>query len=405
MESIITDMKARIVLDSRGNETIEVEVYTRKGYGIFSSPSGASKGKFEAISYPDNNIYKSLEEFKKLKDKIIGHDALDQETIDNIIEKHDGTENFSKIGGNLAVAISLATAVAAANTLRIPLFKYIGGITAKHLPLPLGNVIGGGAHAINSTDFQEFLVIPNTDSFRTACLINATIHKKIKQKIKADYPLGKGDEGAWSVSLSNEEALKVLRETVNEVSREFNTRINIGLDIAATELYDEKKALYVYRDKKMTREEHINYVIELAKKYDLFYIEDPVHEEDYEGFETIKKELRNCLICGDDLFATNYKRIRNVANAIIIKPNQAGTLTRTLRAVKEARKHGMILVTAHRSGETESNVISHIAVGIQSEIVKFGVVSGERISKLNELIRLEDKYNLKPINLSLLSNH
>ncbi len=399
METIITDLKARIVLDSRGDKTIEVEVYTRKGFGRFSSPSGASKGKFESVSYPNGNVYKSLEEFKKIREKIIGHDSLDQENIDEILEEYDGSENFSKIGGNLAVAISIANAIAASNTLGIPLFRYIGGIYANTLPLPLGNVIGGGVHAINSTNFQEFLVIPQTKRFRDACFINALIHRRLKNRLKSNYPLGKGDEGAWCVSLRDEDALKILKEVVDEISREFNVNIKIGLDIAATELYDENRRCYIYRNKVLSREEHINYIIELAKNYGLYYIEDPVHEEDYEGFEEIMKELKGCLICGDDLFATNYKRIRNVANAIIIKPNQAGTLTRTLKAVREARRRNMVLVTAHRSGETENNAISHIAVGIRSEIVKFGVVGGERISKLNELIRLEDTYNLRPIEL------
>ncbi len=399
METIITDLKARIILDSRGDKTIEVEVFTKKSSGKFSAPSGASKGRFEAVSYPNGDVNKSLEEFKNLRKRLIGHDSLEQEIVDKELEEYDGTENFSKIGGNLAIAISIANAVAAANTLEIPLFRYIGGIFANKLPLPLGNVIGGGVHAINSTNFQEFLVIPQTKSFKEACFINATIHKRLKEKLKSNYPLGKGDEGAWCVALNDEEALKILREVVDEISKEYNVTIKIGLDIAATELYNEQKGLYIYRDKKLSREEHISYIIELAKKYDVYYIEDPVYEEDYEGFKQIFNELKDRLICGDDLFATNYKRIRDVANAIIIKPNQAGTLTRTIRAVEEARKRNMVLVTAHRSGETESNIISHIAIGIKSEIVKFGVVGGERISKLNEIIRLEEKYNLKPIRL------
>ncbi len=388
----IEDVKYRIVFDSRGNETIECEVSSGDFVGRAIAPSGASKGTYEAV-YVDPYKFKEIEEL--VSKVLIGLDIFNQEEIDKTLRDLDGTDNFSKIGANFAIATSLACSKLAAALLGIPLYQYLGGILANELPYPLGNVIGGGAHAFESTSIQEFLVIPvGAKSFFEAQLANARVHKEVGKIFKSRKIFAaKGDEGAWAAKITDDEAFDILTTAIERVEDELGIKIRIGLDVAANELWNGE--YYVYSDKKLTREEQISYITELVDEYNLLYVEDPLHEDDFEGFSEITKSVR-CFVCGDDLFVTNPIRIKkgielNSANTVLIKPNQIGTLTDVIKAVKLSKKSGWDIVVSHRSGETEDETIAHLSVAFNATLIKTGVVSGERIAKLNELIRIEDE--------------
>jgi len=398
----IKDVKARKVLDSRGNPTIEVEVLTENACGIASAPSGASKGKWEVISYPPEGIDKAIKEVKEyILPKIKGLNVCDQESIDRILHEVDGTENFSRIGGNTAYAISMAVALAAANSKGLPLFKYLGGVFASQIPLPLGNVIGGGMHAKgNKTDIQEFLILPTkVNSFIQAAQANVKVHSTVQKILEANGYIvgGKGDEGAWVCGLETEKALEALSKAVDSVSNEMNVEIRIGLDMAASTLWNPEKETYVYEKdkKKLNKGEQIDFVIELIEKYKLIYVEDPLHEEDFEGFSELTSKVKGTLICGDDLFTTNVKRLsigieKRAANAIIIKPNQVGTITDAFNTVKLAKSAKYLPVASHRSGDVCEPLLAHLAIAFECPIIKTGIVGGERLSKINELIRIEE---------------
>ncbi|MEM3755137.1 MAG: phosphopyruvate hydratase [Candidatus Bathyarchaeia archaeon] len=399
---MIKDVKARKVFDSRGNPTIEVEVITQNSFGRASAPSGASKGKWEAIAYPIEGIDKSIKEVNEsISLKLKGLNAFEQEVVDETLHEIDGTENFSKIGGNTAYAVSMAVALAAANSKGLMLFQHLGGLFSSQIPLPLGNVIGGGMHAKGKkTDIQEFLVLPiKANSFLQAAQANIKVHSTVQKILeKHGYMAsGKGDEGAWVCDLDTEKALEMLSKAIDSVSNEMNVELGIGLDIAASTLWDSKKEAYVYeRDKKILRkEEQIEFVINLIEKYKLIYVEDPLHEEDFEGFSELTKKVKKTLICGDDLFTTNVKRLsigikNNSANSIIIKPNQIGTITDAYNAVKLARSAGYLPVASHRSGDVCEPLLAHLAIAFECPIIKTGIIGGERIVKINELIRIEE---------------
>ena len=389
---VIEDVFYRIVFDSRGKETVECVVSTENSFGKAIAPSGASTGSNEAVAV---DPYKIDEIEERVSKALIGLYVFDQQEIDKALREEDGTENFSSIGGNFAIAASLAAAKAAANSLGLKLYEYLGGVFAKELPYPLGNVIGGGAHAENSTSIQEFLVIPvGAETFFDAQKANALVHRKLKEIFKKrGIFAAKGDEGAWAAQITDEEAFEILNEAISLVEDEVGFEIRMGVDVAATELWNGEH--YVYRDKKLSREEQISYIAELIDRYDLLYVEDPLHEEDFEGFAELTKSV-NCMICGDDLFVTNVKRIEKgiemgAANTVLIKPNQIGTLTDTFKAVKVAKDNDYDIVVSHRSGETEDETIAHLSVAFNATLIKCGVVGGERIAKLNELIRIEDE--------------
>lgn len=399
--TIIEDIQARKVLDSRGNWTIEVDVITRLGFGRCAAPSGASTGKYEVVSLPENSVDKALVEVEEsITPEMVGMDAEEQEVIDGILKEVDGTGNFASIGGNTAVALSLANAKAAASSYGLSLYRYLGGNFATEVPYPLGNVIGGGAHAVNATDIQEFLTIPvGAKDAREALFVNSEIHKRAKAALlkKNKYNLGKGDEGAWAPNIKDEEALKVLSAVSKEVTGETGVEVRLGMDVAASELWDPKAKRYVYRQegKKRTVDEQVEYISGLIEDYDLFYVEDPIQEEDFDAFAALTKGAK-CLICGDDLYVTNVRRLqegikKKATNAILIKPNQCGTLTDTYRAVSLAKRSGVTPVISHRSGETVDETIAHLAVAFGCPIIKTGVVGGERIAKLNELIRISEE--------------
>lgn len=398
--TIIEGIKARKILDSRGNWTIEVDVATKGGFGRCAAPSGASTGEFEAVSFPENSVDRALLEVEEtIAPKLIGMDSEEQEIIDSTLKELDGTENFSNIGGNTAAAVSLASAKAAASSCGIPLYQHLGR-GSKEMPFPLGNVIGGGAHASNAPDIQEFLVIPvGAKNVGEALAVNSKVHKKTKEEIlkKGKVALGKGDEGAWAPALKDEEALELLFKVCENVADETGVRIRMGMDVAAGVLWDSKKGKYVYKreGRERSRESQIEHVQELVEKYALYYVEDPIEEKDFDGFAELTKSAK-CLICGDDLYATNVKRIekgvkKKATNAVLIKPNQCGTLTDTFKAVNAAKKHHLTPVFSHRSGETTDETIAHLAVAFRCPIIKTGVVGGERIAKLNELIRISEE--------------
>ena len=401
MSTVIEDVIARKIFNSRGEETIEVDVVTAGGFGRASAPSGASRGKAEATPYPKGGIEETIRKVEQvIAPEIIGLNADSQEEIDSLLHSLDGTENFNNIGGNTAFAVSLAVADAAANTYGLPLFQYLGGFYAKVLPYPLGNVLSGGKHtAGKGPEIQEFLSLPlGAPSFLEAQRANATVHEKVRkllEKKDKTFTGGKSDEGAWTCSLSNNEALEIVYEACEKTSKELGFECRVGLDVAASTFWNSRKKRYVYRDKALDSNEQLEYILELIKNYKLAYVEDPFHEEDFEKFAELTKKAKNCLICGDDLFVTNLKKLQKgiklgAANTIIIKVNQIGTLTDAWETIRTAKAAGYTPVISHRSGDTVDSHIAHLAVGFNCPIIKTGVVEGARIAKLNELIRIEE---------------
>ena len=406
----IGGLTARKILDSRGNPTIEVEVVVQDRRGskltvaTAAAPSGASKGKHEVVAFPEGGVDVAIEKIERLAPKLKGADLFELEKTDAHLRKLDGTPNLHELGGNTTVAISMAVAKAAALVKQVPLFRYLGGQGACELPYPLGNVLGGGKHAgVRAPDIQEFLALPvGARKFVEAVFANARVHKKVRGLIEAKdktFTGGKGDEGAWAPNLGDVDALEIVAQACEEVGDELGFEIRPALDVAASSFYDEGKKAYIYKREDKTRgsDEQIDFVIELIKTYKLFYVEDPLQEEDFEGFSELTRKVgKDCLICGDDLFVTNVGRLQKgikagAANAVLIKPNQIGTLSDTFAAVRLAKKHDYMPVMSHRSGETHDETIAHLAVAWGCPLIKTGVVGGERIAKLNELIRIEEE--------------
>ena len=401
MSTVIEDITARKVFNGRGEETIEIDVITTDGFGRASAPSGASRGKSEVVPFPKGGVDEAIRKVEEIiAPELIGLNADNQEQIDTILHSVDGTKNFKNIGGNTAFAVSLATAEAAANTYGLPLFQYLGGYYAQELPYPLGNVISGGKHVSGKgPEFQEFLVLPvGAKSFLEAQKASTLVHKRVADYLKKkdkNFLSGRSDEGAWTCSLPNEKALEILTTACKEVSDEVGFEIRAGLDVAASSFWNKKEKRYIYSNKKRDKGEQIDYILDLIERFRLIYVEDPLHEDDFEGFAEITRKAKNCLICGDDLFTTNIKRLRkgivkNSANSIIIKVNQIGTLTDAWETVKMASKAGYVAVVSHRSGDTIDYHIAHLAIAFHTPIIKTGVVEGTRIAKLNELIRIEE---------------
>lgn len=403
MSTLIEDVKARKIFNSRGEATIEVEITTVDGFGVASAPSGASKGKAEAVAYPQGGVDEAIRKVEEIiAPELIGMNADEQEEIDALLHDVDGTKNFMNIGGNTAYAVSLAAADAAANSYNMPLFQYLGGYLACQLPYPLGNVLGGGRHALGKApDIQEFLVLPvGAPNFMAAAEANVRVHRKVRDllvKVDPYFTGGKGDEGAWAPTIPNEKALEVVSKACEEVSSEVGFECRVGLDVASSSLWDPDKQRYIYVNEGVERDpgEQLDYILDLIGKYRLIYVEDPFHEEDFEGFSELTSKVKGCLICGDDLFVTNEDRLKigvekRSGNAIIIKVNQVGTLTDAWKAVRLAKESGYVPIVSHRSGETTAFHIAHLAVGFGCPIIKTGVVGGERIAKINELIYIEE---------------
>jgi len=403
MSSVIEDIRARKIFNSRGEETLEIDIVTTAGFGRASAPAGASKGKAEVVPYPEGGVDEAIKKAEELiVPELIGMDANEQEEIDILLHEIDGTKDFRNVGGNTAFAVSLATAEAAATSYDMPLFQHLAGYLANELPYPLGNVLGGGKHALGKApDIQEYLVIPlKAPTFSDAAKANILVHQKVGSSLKkADktFTGGRGDEGAWAPNMKNEEALEIVVKACEEVSRELGVECRAGLDMAASTLWKQKEKCYVYTRDMIKRDsgEQLDFVLHLVEKYNLAYVEDPFHEEDYESFAELTKKVKKCLICGDDLFVTNRERlIRGIkvcaANSIIIKANQVGTLTDAWETTKMAKKTRYIPVVSHRSGETSDAHIAHLAVAFSCPVIKTGVLHGERVVKINELIRIEE---------------
>ncbi|MEM4243895.1 MAG: enolase C-terminal domain-like protein, partial [Candidatus Bathyarchaeia archaeon] len=399
MSSMIEDIIARKIFNSRGEETIEVDIITASGFGRASAPSGKSRGNAEVLYYPQGGVDQALKKIDELiAPEIAGLNADSQEEIDNMLHEIDGTENFSNIGGNTAFAISLASAEAAANSHSLLLFQFLGGNIANTLPYPLGNCISGGAHTRGKApDIQEYLALPHgAESFLEAATANVQIHKKIGDALKKKDKLFSGgisSEGAWIANIGNLDALEIMAKACEEVGNELDFECGFGLDVAASSLWQEKEDKYIYENegKKRDTAEQLEFILDLIEKYHLVYVEDPFHEEDFESFAELTRKVKDCLICGDDLFTTNSERLNrgiklNAANAIIIKVNQIGTLTDAWETIETAQKHGYATVMSHRSGDTCDWHIAHLAVAFRCPMIKTGVIEGARVAKINELI-------------------
>lgn len=395
---IIKDIKLRKITDSRGNSTVEADISTNDGFGRAAAPAGASTGTFEAQAWPENNVDLGISNArKKLIPLLTGMPANDQKAFDDIIKNEDGTKNLQNIGGNISVALSLACAKAAADSKNIPLFEHVSKTKSYSIPAPMSNVLGGGAHAIGGTDIQEYLVTSFDNDVNTAIETNAAVHKEVAKILKEKFPniaLGKGDEGAWVAPLENVEALELVTKAVDNVHKETGVEIRTGLDVAASEFY--KNGKYVYKEQTLTPEEQVDFMLGLIEEYDLHSVEDPLDQNDFQSWASLTDQT-DSLIIGDDLYVTNSERLKQgidmkSTNSILIKPNQIGTLTDTVKTVELARNSDMATVISHRSGETTDTSIAHLGVAFESHAIKTGIMGGERIAKLNELVRISEKF-------------
>ncbi|MGM0397650.1 MAG: phosphopyruvate hydratase [Halobacteriota archaeon] len=394
----IEQVSLRAILDSRGNRTVEADVLTESGgFGRAAAPSGASTGEHEAIELPVDEAIAAAREkaVPRLEQRVF---AGDQRAVDAALHAADGSENFSDIGANSAVAISMAVAKAAADVLGAPLYQHLGGaFRGRNFPIPLGNVIGGGEHAADATHIQEFLAAPvGAPSVREAVFANARVHSAVGEILTdRGIPAAKGDEGAWAPSIDDAEAFEVVAEATDRVTDEVGFEIGFGLDVAAAELYED--GVYRYGDEERSTAEQVTYVADLVEEYDLVYVEDPLDENDYTAFADLTDRVgEKTLICGDDLFVTNTDRLAHgidvgAANSVLVKPNQIGTLSDAFDAIEMAIENGYEPVVSHRSGETEDATIAHLAVATDAPYIKTGAVGGERTAKLNELIRIAEE--------------
>ncbi|MEO2179810.1 MAG: phosphopyruvate hydratase [Methanobacteriota archaeon] len=394
---IIEDVAIRRIIDSRGNPTVEAEIRTNSGFGRAAAPAGASTGTHEAVAWPNGDVSKGIKfAEEKLMPGLIGGTVEDQKSFDKILRETDGTNNFRNMGGNISVAFSLAAAKAAANSKNISLYQHVGNKTEYSLPAPMANVLGGGAHAIGGTDIQEYLVTSFDKDINTAIEANAMVHKKVGSLLKDKFPniaLGKGDEGAWVAPLKNIEALELVVKAANQIEQETGVEIRPGLDIAASEFYHNGK--YKYKEQTLTAEQQVDFVLGMIEEYNLHSVEDPLDQEDFESWALLTEQT-DALIIGDDLYVTNTERLKkgiemNSTNSILIKPNQIGTLTDTINAVELAKQADMATVISHRSGETTDTTIAHLGVAFDSHAIKTGIMGGERIAKLNELVRISEE--------------
>ncbi len=410
----IVDVIAREILDSRGNPTVEVEVELESGaIGRAAVPSGASTGEHESVELRDGDknryngkgVQKAVENVnEKIADEIIDMDAADQVEIDNLLVTLDGTVNKSVLGANAILGVSLACAKAVAETLGLPLYRYIGGTNAKTLPVPMMNILNGGKHADNNVDFQEFMVVPfGAPSFAEALRMGAETFHSLKSVLnKKGYNTSVGDEGGFAPNLrSNDEAIEVILEAIEKAGYKAGTDIGLALDIAASEMYDKEARMYQFF--KSTKEANtsskmVEFYRNWIDKYPIVSIEDGLDENDWDGWEILTQTIGNKIqLVGDDIFVTNTERLedgieRGVANSILIKVNQIGTLTETLDAIEMAKKAGYTNVISHRSGETEDTTIADIAVATNAGQIKTGSASRtDRIAKYNQLLRIEEE--------------
>ncbi|HPY96670.1 MAG TPA: phosphopyruvate hydratase [Candidatus Cloacimonadota bacterium] len=412
--SEIIDVHAREILDSRGNPTIEVEVYLESGImGRAAVPSGASTGEFEAVELRDGvkarYLGKGVEKAVKhviddIAPEVVGIDTIEQMSIDEVMIELDGTDNKGKLGANAILGVSMAAARAAADYLGIPLYRYLGGTFAHVLPVPMSNVINGGAHADNNVDFQEYMIAPiGADSFKEALRMNAEVFHTLKKNLNQEgHHTGVGDEGGFAPNLqSNEEPLQKIVEAILNAGYVPGEQIAICLDPAASSFYKDGKYYLDAENKVLNSEEMVAYFENLCNKYPIISIEDGLAEDDWDGFKLMTERLGDRVqIVGDDLFVTNSKRLargieEKSANSILIKLNQIGTVTETLKTIELAKSNGMTCVISHRSGETGDTFIADLAVAVNAGQIKTGsICRSERIEKYNQLIRIEEELGI-----------
>ncbi|EGV09919.1 phosphopyruvate hydratase [Parvimonas sp. oral taxon 393 str. F0440] len=424
--SLIVEIYAREVLDSRGNPTVEVEVTTENGtVGSAIVPSGASTGVHEAVELRDGdktrylgkgtlNAVNNVNEI--IAEELIGFDVFDQVGIDRALIQIDGTDNKSKLGANAILGVSMAVARAAAIESDTPLYEYIGGVNAKTLPVPMMNILNGGEHADNNVDIQEFMVMPaGACSFKEALRMGTEVFHNLKSVLKSKgYNTAVGDEGGFAPNLnSNEEALKTIMEAIEKAGYIAGKDIFLALDVASSEMYENGKYNFKGEGKIYSSEELVNYYCDLVEKYPIISIEDGLSEDDWNGWKLLTEKIGNKVqLVGDDLFVTNYSRLnmgieKGIANSILIKLNQIGTITETLDAIELAKTHGYTCVISHRSGETEDTTIADLAVAVNAGQIKTGSASRtDRICKYNQLLRIEDRLgeNSKFLGLSAFYN-
>ena len=415
----ITDVYAREVLDSRGNPTVEVEVVTESGaFGRALVPSGASTGEHEAVELRDGDkkrylgkgVLKAVENVNEIISfEILGANVLDQVAIDEILIDLDGTPNKAKLGANAILAVSMAVARAAADYLGIDLYHYIGGFNAKTLPVPMFNILNGGSHADNSVDFQEFMIMPvSAETFAEALRMGAEVYHNLKKVlIEKGLNTGGGDEGGFAPNLgSNEEALQVILEAIKRAGYVAGKDIYLAMDVAASEFYNKKTKKYelASENRQLTAAEMVDFYEDLCNRYPIISIEDGLYEDDWAGWKSLTDRLgKKVQLVGDDLFVTNTERLargikEGIANSILIKVNQIGTLTETLDAIEMAKRAGYTAVISHRSGETEDTTIADLAVALNAGQIKTGSTSRtDRIAKYNQLMRIEDNLGFTAI--------
>lgn len=408
---MITDVHAREVLDSRGNPTVEVEVWLADGaFGRAIVPSGASTGAFEAVELRDQDksrflgkgVTKAVENVNEIiAPEIVGLDPTNQIAIDNKLIELDGTPNKGKLGANAILGVSMAVAKAAAESVGLPLYQYLGGTNASHLPVPMMNILNGGEHADNNVDIQEFMVMPvGAESFREALRMGAEIFHNLK-KVLAGKGLNTavGDEGGFAPNLgSNEEAIQVIMEAIETAGYKPGEDVCLALDVAATELFKDGKYVLAGEGKELNTDQMIDFYKGLVDKYPIISIEDALSEDEWDGWKKLTEALGGKVqLVGDDLFVTNTERLSKgielgVANSILVKVNQIGTLTETLNSIEMAKRAGYTAVVSHRSGETEDTTIADLAVAVNAGQIKTGAPSRtDRVAKYNQLLRIEEE--------------
>ena len=411
--SFITDVRARQILDSRGNPTVEVDVITENGaLGRAAVPSGASTGKHEAVELRDNDksiymgrgVLKAIHNVnEEIADQLIGLNVNEQAFIDSRLIEIDGTENKNKLGANATLAVSMAIAKAGAIESNLPLYRYLGGVNSTVLPIPLMNIMNGGAHADNKIDFQEFMVMPiGAETFSDGLRWGVEIFHHLKSVLKKKgYSTNVGDEGGFAPEIqSNEEAIETVLQAIEAAGYQPGTQVSIAMDAATSEMYNEKDGTYTfYKSSKKTisRDEMVDYWTTWVNKYPIISIEDGMAEDDWEGWKKHTVAIGNkCQLVGDDLFVTNVKRLQKglnegIANSILIKVNQIGTVTETINAVQLAQTNGYTSIMSHRSGETEDTTIADLAVALNCGQIKTGSASRtDRMAKYNQLLRIEE---------------
>ena len=400
---LISSLKGRIVYNSRGSKSIEIDVISdNKFLGRACAPSGASVGSHEVPSFLNNDPELTLHTFNSNISKFIGVESSDPRTITEILRSIDNSGNFSKIGGSVAYGLSIAAAASASLSLNMPLFEMLNRKGPFRFPYPLGNVVGGGSHAGPGTpDIQEVLVCPiGARNIMEALEINFNIHKEVRvllEKIDNRFTYGRGDEGAWAPNLNNDQAVSVVAEAIENSGLKLGKEVGLGIDFASSSLWVSKKNHYNYARQGLVRntEEQVDFVEELIKNYHLIYAEDPVHEDDFESMARITEKNKNCLVTGDDMLVTKVQRVIEASkygacSGAILKVNQAGTLNDALDFAESCTKNNIKIITSHRSGESVDAHIAHIALATSSKMIKTGIVGGERVSKLNELLRLSE---------------